>query len=225
VWYLYSKKAALEIKSFSPAASIIIMLRNPVDMLYSLHSQFLYNGSEDIEDFESALNAEEDRKKGLRVPPAVHFVECLFYRETVKYAEQVERYIDAFGKENVHIIIYDEFKDDPRLSYRETLNFLDVGDKFEPDFAVVNPNKAIRSAALHTVLLRPPYQAGKLLRALVPRFVRTNLRKTLKRMNTKYEPRRPMGAAVRRRLQAECVAEADKLSNLLGRDFTHWSRE
>src|SRR3989339_415720 len=64
VWYLYSKKAASEIKEFSPSASIIIMLRNPVDMLYSQHSQFLYNGNEDIACFEEALNAEQDRRRG-----------------------------------------------------------------------------------------------------------------------------------------------------------------
>ena len=46
VWYLYSKQAAVEIKKFCPSANIIIMLRNPVDMLYSQHSQFLYNGNE-----------------------------------------------------------------------------------------------------------------------------------------------------------------------------------
>ena len=37
VWYLYSKLASREIKEFCPAASILIMLRNPVDMIYSLH--------------------------------------------------------------------------------------------------------------------------------------------------------------------------------------------
>lgn len=59
VWYLYSKQAAYEIKEFSPSASIIIMLRNPVDMLYAQHSQFLYNGNENIASFEDALNAEK----------------------------------------------------------------------------------------------------------------------------------------------------------------------
>ena len=59
--YLYSEKAAEEIKAFSPEAKIIIMLRNPVDVLYSYHSQQLYSGNEDIPDFEEALRAEVDR--------------------------------------------------------------------------------------------------------------------------------------------------------------------
>lgn len=223
VWYLYSKRAASEIKSFSPSASILIMLRNPVDMLYSLHSQFLYNGSEDIEDFESALNAEEDRKKGLRIPPAVHFPECLYYRETVRYAEQVKRYFDAFGKENVHIIIYDDFKDNPSASYQQTLIFLGVSRHFKPDFTIVNPNKSVRSKAVRSFLSNPQEHSQRFLKTLVPRFVRTNLWKTLKRLNTRYEPRTPMGTALRMRLQAEFAEEVDGLSNLIGRDVTRWA--
>ncbi len=58
VLYLFSKLAATEIKECNPAASIIIMLRNPVDMIHSLHSQYVYNGWEDIVEFEAALDSE-----------------------------------------------------------------------------------------------------------------------------------------------------------------------
>src|SRR5882672_1680365 len=41
VFYLYSQRAAREIHAFCPSARIIIMLRNPVEMMYSLHSRHL----------------------------------------------------------------------------------------------------------------------------------------------------------------------------------------
>ena len=97
VWYLYSRTAAKEIHAFSPDAKVIVMLRNPADMLYSQHSQFLYNGNEDITDFREALAAEPERRAGRRIPASAHLVEGLFYSETVKYAEQLERYFDIFG--------------------------------------------------------------------------------------------------------------------------------
>jgi hypothetical protein len=37
VWYLLSSQAASEIYAFKPAANIIVMLREPVEMLYSLY--------------------------------------------------------------------------------------------------------------------------------------------------------------------------------------------
>ena len=71
VHYLYSKCAAAEIKEFCPEARIIIMLRDPVEMLYSLHSQSIFSGNEVINDFEEALEAEADRKLGRRIPRGI----------------------------------------------------------------------------------------------------------------------------------------------------------
>src|ERR1700687_4738832 len=113
VWYLFSKRAAVEIKDFCGRASIIIMLRNPVDMIYSLHSQHLYNGTEEIQDFAEALDAEEARKRGRRLPKNVPATERLFYREVARYTDQVDRYLKAFGDDNVKVIIYDDFKKEP----------------------------------------------------------------------------------------------------------------
>src|SRR5437016_1845324 len=40
VWYLLSKRAAAEIKAFNADARIIIMLRDPVEMLHSMYYTF-----------------------------------------------------------------------------------------------------------------------------------------------------------------------------------------
>src|SRR5262245_27125154 len=50
-WYLYSREAATAIKAFSPAARIIVMLRDPVAVMHSLHDLHVYAGTEDIADF------------------------------------------------------------------------------------------------------------------------------------------------------------------------------
>src|SRR5690349_13337870 len=64
VWYLWSRTAAAEIKEFAPEASILVMLRNPVSMMHSLHSHLLYTADENIASFEQALAAEPDRREG-----------------------------------------------------------------------------------------------------------------------------------------------------------------
>ena len=64
VWYLYSKKAAKEIYEFNPKAQIIVMLRNPLEMIYSYYYQVSWTGDEDIDTFELALEAENFRKRG-----------------------------------------------------------------------------------------------------------------------------------------------------------------
>src|SRR5262249_50339658 len=80
VFYLCSRRAAKEIHAFSPSARIIIMLRNPVEMMYSLHSRHVLTGNEDINDFGTALAAAAERKRGLHLPATFPPVEFLLYR-------------------------------------------------------------------------------------------------------------------------------------------------
>ena len=49
VWYLYSPSAAAEIHAVRPDARIVVMLRDPVRALYALHSEFVFDGNEDID--------------------------------------------------------------------------------------------------------------------------------------------------------------------------------
>ena len=225
VWYLYSKRAAYEIKELNPSASTIIMLRNPVDMIYSVHSQALYNGDEDLDDFKTALDAELDRKRGLRLPiRSIVPVERFFYTEVGRYSEQVKRYFDVFGRVNVLVIIFDDFKANTAKVYKETLCFLGVGDDFQPVFEIINANKRARTKFLASLLRNPPQIAQSLAKLAMPQQLRQGLIEALKRYNTVYEPRPPMNPELRKSLQAEFVLEVERLSELLGRDLTHWSK-
>ena len=219
VWYLYSKTAVQEIYDFNPDAQIVVMLRNPADMLYSQHSQFLYNGNEDIEDFREALAAEPERKAGRRVPKSAHLVDGLFYSETVRYAEQVERYFARFGRENVHIILYDDFRADLPGTYRKLLRFLGVSEDFTPEFAVVNPNKRARSALLRNFVQEPPESIKRLSRVFFPRSLRQRVMKGLDRANVRYEARAPLDLELKRELEHRFAPEVEKLERLLGRDL------
>lgn len=222
VWYLYSKQAAEEIKAFSPAASIIVMLRNPVDMLYAQHSEFLHNCNEEIEHFEAALAAEEERKLGRCLPKKAHLVEGLFYRDTVKYAEQIGRYFEAFGRENVHVIIFDDFQRDTNSVFTETLAFLGVDTDFRPQFPRVNSNKVPRSRRLQKLIVAPPLLLKRSLDAILPSRLNGHFLPYLRRLNTRYAERPPLEPAIRKRLQLEFKSEVKRLSELLDRDLSHW---
>lgn len=224
VWYLFSKRAAAEIKTFNPQASAIIMLRNPVEMIYSLHSQHLYNGTEELRDFAVALNAENDRKQGLRIPKGVPAVERLFYREVAQYTDQVGRYLKAFGAADLKIIIYDDFKRDPAGICREVFEFLGVEATVPLAIHVVNPNKKLRSRTAQSVLEQPPRLLGKLVRPLTTPGLRHRLFATAQQLNTSLAPRPPLPVALRQQLQQEFAPGIERLSELLQRDLSHWSQ-
>ena len=132
-WYLLSKDAAKNLKANNPATKIIAMLREPVAMLHSLHLRRIYGGSEDIKNFEQALAAEPDRREGKRIPAKARNVKALQYHDVGRYSEQLERYLDAFSPDQVHVVIFEEFRKDPAEAYRGVLKFLGVDPLIHPD--------------------------------------------------------------------------------------------
>ena len=223
--YLYSKNAAQELKQFSPNAKIIALLRNPVDMLHSYHSQLLAHGLEEIQDFQEALDAEEPRKNGERLPKWLPYPpECLYYSEIVQYAQQVERYFDAFGKENVRIVLFDDFVQDTGKIYNETVRFLGADPDRADSFEKVNPNSAARSAALQRRIIQPPRWAAKTFRAL-PKPVQKLGRAAQARLfhlNTRQTRREPLQPDARRRIAERLQPQIDLLENALRRNLDAW---
>jgi len=223
VWYLYSELAAREIAGRCPGARIIVMLRNPVDVMYSLHSQFLYEGNEDLRDFEEALEAEADRLRGQRIPPSAYFAQGLLYRRVVGFDRQLKRLLQVFDREQVHVVIYDDFKKDTATTYREVARFLGVRDDFFPSFRVVNPNKQVRSRFLQRLMVQPPTLVRRLSRLLpVPRRWRRFINSRIWGLNTRFVRRERMQPALRARLLGEVREEIESLGELLKRDLGPW---
>lgn len=227
VWYLYSKNAAKEIKQFNPDAKIIIMLRNPIQMLYSLHSQQVYEGNENIPVFEQALLAEPLRRQGKLIPPLIGCpYEGLYYSDVANYAPQVARYIAEFGADNVLIIIYDDFAANAAHVYEQTLHFLGIDPTFTVTPRRINPNKTARFAWLRNLLkFRPPWLV-RVVKVLLPsKKLRTALQNKLWSVNTQYQPRPPMNPNTLAFLQTAFKPKIAALSQLLNQNLSHWAAD
>lgn len=228
VWYLFSKEAAREIREFNPEAKIIIMLREPVQMMYSLYHQFRYDDNENLGTFEEALDAEKERKRFQCLSRQSYFPQGLIYRETASYSEQVQRYFEVFGRERVQVILFDDFVADPGAVTRQTLKFLELKPEgLKSDFAPVNSAKKVRSRALRWVLREPILRTAILkLRPALPRTfaLLQRLESRIQKLNTRYEKSAPLSEATREKLRREFVPEVERLGQLLGRDLSAWSR-
>lgn len=221
--YLHSTTAAEEIREFSPDARIIVMLREPVDVMYALHGTVLSRGFEFVEDFQTALGLEDDRKHGRQLPrirPGL--LENLLYRDTVRYYAQVKRFLDTFGRRHVHIVLYDDFGCDPAAQFREVLQFLEVDAAFVPRFEVVNPARRPRSTVLNNLLWDPPPFLHAAVQTVLPTRFRTPLVSWFKNLNVKQQPRPSLDERVRVQLDAEFFEEVDRLGALIDRDLSHW---
>jgi hypothetical protein len=230
VWYLYSQRAAAEIKAFNPEARIIIMLREPVATLYSLYHQFSCDGNEHLRTFEEALAAEDDRRAGRRIARQSYFPQGLVYRSITRYTDQVKRFFDAFGRERVHVIIYDDFAADTPGVYRKTLDFLGVCPSrvdSKIDFGVINGNQMAKSPALRAILQDPLVRGTAIaLRSRLPKPVFAVIQKAglkLSSFNVRAKKRLELAPELQCSLRREFAPEVERLSDLLGRDLTHWN--
>ncbi len=229
VWYLFSRNAAAEIHAFNPQARILIMLREPVEMMHSLFYQFRFDGNEPLMTFAEALAAEDGRRAGRHIWRHTYFAQGLIYRDAARYTDQVRRYFDVFGRQRVNVIIYDDFAADAAGAYRKVLDFLEVDSAgSEREFEVINGNKSARSPALRAVLRNPRLCSMALkVRPWLPRppvfSALQYVDERLRRSNSRPMARAPLDPELRRRLKQEFAPEIVRLSELLGRDLTGWS--
>ena len=99
VWYLYSATAAREIMAFDPAARMIVMVRDPVELVPSLHSQLLYMLDEDEPDPEAAWRLQDARAAGERLPAAMRVSGILQYGEAARLGAQLRRVYEHVPRE------------------------------------------------------------------------------------------------------------------------------
>jgi Sulfotransferase family len=215
--YLLSKVAASNIGTVNPDAKIIVMLREPVSFMHSLHMEYVNETLEDEADFARALEKEPLRKAGRCIPARVRCPSYLFYRERARYSGQLARYYAVFPPENVLVMTMEEFRRDNEGHYRNALGLLGVDPHYVPPFGVVHASRAPRSRRLNQVLNTPAFKRV-LFKALGPRRY-TALQKRVAGLVMKEQPRPELSPVLERELRDEFCAEVDRVSELVGRDL------
>jgi len=198
--YMNSATAAARIRHDLPHVRLIVSLRNPVERAWSdyLNRIRILRGAPAT--FEEAI------------APGQPCLEWGFYYPRLK------RFLDLFPREQLHVMLYEDFAADPRRTLRELFTFLDV----DPDVAIdvstkYNPGGVPRSMALHRVLLPSIIAAQK----LIPRRWRgTGVLGKLLAKTYRAAPKLPdeLRAQLRERYREDIL----KTAELIGRDLSAW---
>lgn len=226
VWYMYSRDAAANIAAFDPAARVVVMLRNPVDMMPSLHSQLVYTVDEDERDPARAWALQANRREGRDLPAEVRVPEFLQYGAACSLAGQLARVYESFPHERVKVIVFDDFRADPGAVYRDTLEFLDVPDDGRSEFPRVNPNTVHRAPAVAKLTQRPPRAALTAARAVkrVTGIKQLGIMRRVRSRNRVEAEREPLPGWFLDELAVHFADDVAALSELIGRDLTHWTQ-
>jgi hypothetical protein len=224
--YLYSKVALENVRRFNPDARIIVMVRNPVELAHSFHSEMLYAQNEDELDFARAWKLQAERAKGRRVPPLCWESSFLQYRDVARLGVQVERLLTVFPRNQIHLIVFEDFVRDTQRVYERVLTFLGLSSDGRSEFPRMNQNKIVRSRWIARFTQRPPAPLTRAARATKEALgiQRLSFLGSLRNLNLKRGSREPLSRSVRERIIKEFADDVDLLSSLLDRDFSYWVR-
>jgi len=230
--YLWSRTAAGAIAAVQPEAKIIALFREPASFLRSLHLQLIETYVETERDLGRALALEDERRHGRSIPRHTYWPSVLLYSDHVRYAEQLRRYHDAFGRDRVLVLVYEDFRDDNEATVRRVQRFLGVDDTVALVHSEANPSVEMRSARLHGLLHAVSVGHGRgshAVKSAVKTVLPAGARRGLVRMlNQRVLHRAPAEAdeVLMAALRARFLPEVEALSDYVGEDFVaRWGYE
>ena len=168
--YLYSVGTPQRLKEMLPAAKVIFLLRDPITRMVSWYKYAKQRADiSDTMSFEEYVDKQlsqdyfEAAKQGrieltkaaqaagqerdLSIPPGYFF--CAL--EHGLYADYLQKYFDALGRENVKVCFYEDLCTDPKQMLMDVCSFASLSSDFYQDysFKVFNRSRAMKNARLN----------------------------------------------------------------------------
>lgn len=211
--YLCDPESHLRIKKYFPNVKIIATLRKPSDFVYSwYHFEKLriYGGGPGSNNFEDLFNRESAGSEIL---------------ERGFYYKFLSKYYSVFPKENIHVVLFDDIKNQPLNVARQMYRFLGARDDFKPSILEerINKSKALKSQALH----KAAHKTLKLTETYFkPLFEWLNgnslVYRLYKNLNIREKDYAPMGPTLKLKLNEFYKKDICQLETLLDRDLSSW---
>lgn len=219
--YILSRKILKDIYDYDNNAKIIALLRNPVDMIHSLHDYRIMKDMEKELDLEVVWNSQKSRNLSHEQQPLNAMDD---YPRLGKVGSHVEGLLSVFPREQVKLIVYDDFAKDSKKVYEETVDFLGLPMDGKEDFQRHNVTKTFKYPKIHKICNR----IGMNIKPGVARLKnllgirRIGILSGVRNWNTVSETKQPLKPEFRNRLAEEFREEVEKLSGILNRDLSHW---
>lgn len=237
VSYLYAPERIVPLLKIWPDAKFVIALRDPFEVLPSVHQRLLVQGDETEREFTTAWRLQEARGRGRKIPKTCIDARQLQYLEVVRFGKHVARFFDIVGKERCHVTLFDDLREDPTAAYLDLFSYLGLPDDGYRDFRPHRKSQGFRFGWLQRLLKRPSLITGAALTgdAFVYRlgsgppkppsrsFRRImKLRSALLDWNQVPSPRSELPVELRNEVRALLRDDVLQLSRLIGRNLDHW---
>jgi len=207
--YLYYSDVSVRIQAELGNVKIIVMLRNPIEKAYSQYMHLVRDQRETL-GFYDALMAEPGRMRD-------GWADIWRYAEGALHAQRLRKYLDVFGQDNVHVILFDSLTENPQETVKQVFSFLNVDPDVPCDTRRVYNRTGKARSRLISRFLNGPSAVKTALKTIVPERIRITLRLALMDLNTgsKYL----MDHRAREYLSEYYRNDVHDLESLLGRSL------
>lgn len=199
---------------------LVVMLRNPVDRAFSNYMMHVRDSFEEYS-FEKALELEEERKKE-------NYWWGYFLKEAGLYADQLSNVFKSYDRNQVKIILFEDFIKARQNTLKEICEFLGVSEDF--DFKEpIKSNASGRpdSKSLHIRIFKRIFMGSnylkKIFRYILPVSIRQYIFDTAKKKLFDAKLRKEkMNPETRLNLIEYFKSDIQRLEKLIDRDLSHW---
>jgi hypothetical protein len=210
VRYLSTARAPQVIHDLAPQMKLVAILRQPAERAFSAFMHNLRDGLEPCSEFAEAIAQDRDGRRD-------DWLFCRYLNRGFYYAS-LKRYLEYFDREQLHISLLEDLKEDPNGLMRGLLRFLEVDEGFLPDLSHKhNVSGVIRNPALRWLWTRSN-EARAALRPLLP----PRLRHAAFEWVIQDLEKLPFPPEQRAELTEYYRPDILGLQDLLGRDLSHW---
>lgn len=222
-WYLFSDEALKNIIDFNPDSKIIIMIRNPLQVVVSLYLQFVYSHEENAKTFQAAWDLQSKRKKGLEIPDFIIGPDRLQYSKVAAFGSQVERALNIVPENQLKVILFDDFITNTSGVYKDVLTFLELKNDNRTHFQRENERKAHRFKSI-ALLTRHSQPLNKIVKFIKNIFgiKSIGLSKKLNSINTKKIKKETLSYSLAKEMHEVFDPDIIKLEQLLNINLSQW---
>lgn len=150
--YLYSQYACKNILSTIDYPKFIVILRNPMEMIYSLHNHLCFLEVEHLKNFSIAWESKDKRAQGSNIKHPCSDPDSLAYGKIGLLGEQIERFYNTVPENQRLTLFFDDLKLDPKNTYHQVLDFLEIENDDRNNFSPTNVSMKHRVPALSNLV-------------------------------------------------------------------------
>ncbi len=157
VWYLYSHQAPELISKAHPDARIVLLLRNPVDMLISLYDLYLRTGNEgDTEPRKALFRTEQARFAATYFPFGLHYLRLL------DIITPLMRWRAFFPEHQIRILVFEDMYAAPEAGFRDLCGWLGIDRDIPVSFDHRQAREAVKVLAMKQMRDLPDHLRRKM---------------------------------------------------------------